>query len=90
MTTIIRILRDFKPILNLDLYGEHMPEERITGSKIDVDLSVGSTYTQVYIVVYVLIIINFQWCVLFVIRKLCNIVSLSCICSVVATGILCV
>ena len=26
MTTMIRILRDFKPILNLDLYGEHMPE----------------------------------------------------------------
>jgi len=30
MTTMI--LRDFKPIL--DLYSEHMPEERITGSKI--------------------------------------------------------
>ena len=38
MKTMIRILRDFKPILNLYLYGEHMPEERITGSKIDLDL----------------------------------------------------
>ena len=44
MTTMIRILRDFKPILNLDLYGEHISEERITGSKIDLDLSAGSTY----------------------------------------------
>jgi len=43
MTTMIRILRDFKPILDLDLYTEHMPEERITGSKIDLDLS-ASTY----------------------------------------------
>ena len=50
MTTIIRILRDFKPILDLDLYSEHMPEERITGSKIDLDLSAGSTYTRVYMV----------------------------------------
>ena len=25
MTTMIQILRDFKPILDLDLYGEHMP-----------------------------------------------------------------
>jgi len=33
----------FKPILDLDLYGEHMPEERITGSQIDLDLSTGST-----------------------------------------------
>ena len=32
MMTMIRILRDFKPILDLDLYGEPMPEERITGS----------------------------------------------------------
>jgi len=30
---------DFKPILDLDLYGEHMSEERITGSKIGLDLS---------------------------------------------------
>jgi len=50
MTTMIRILRDFRPMLNLDLYSEHMPEERITGSKIDLDLSAGSTYTQVYTV----------------------------------------
>jgi len=51
MTRIIRILRDFKPILNLDLYGEHMPEERITGSNIDLDLSAGSVYTQAYTVI---------------------------------------
>ena len=38
MATIIRILRDFKPILDLDLYHEHMPGERFTGSKIDLDL----------------------------------------------------
>jgi len=50
MTTVIQILRDFKPILDLDLYGEHMPEERITGSKIDHDLSARSTYTRVYTV----------------------------------------
>jgi len=31
MTTMIPILRDFKPIVDLDLYSEHMPEERITG-----------------------------------------------------------
>jgi len=31
ITTMIPILRDFKPILDLDLYGEHLPEERITG-----------------------------------------------------------
>jgi len=31
MTTMIPILRDFKTILNLDLYSEHMSEERITG-----------------------------------------------------------
>jgi len=34
ITTMIPILRDFKPILDLDLYGEDMPEERLTGSKI--------------------------------------------------------
>jgi len=38
------ILRDFKPILDLNLYSEHMPEERIKGSKIGLDLSAGSTY----------------------------------------------
>ena len=47
---MILILRDFKPILNLDLYCEHMPEERITCSKIDLDLSARSTYTPVYMV----------------------------------------
>jgi len=47
---MIRILKDFKPILDLDLYGEHIPGERITGSKIDLDLSAGLTYTQVYMV----------------------------------------
>jgi len=47
---MIRILRDFKPVLDLDLYGKHMPEERITWSKIDLDLSAGSTYMQVYTV----------------------------------------
>jgi len=50
MTTMILILRDFKPIIDLDLYSQHMPEERITGSKIGLDLSAGSTYTQVYTV----------------------------------------
>jgi len=50
MTTMISILRDFKPILDLDLYGEHMPEERMTGSKIDLDLSARLTYTWVYMV----------------------------------------
>jgi len=43
MTTMIPILRDFKPILDLDLYGEHMPEEKSTGSKIGLDL-----YTNIY------------------------------------------
>ena len=38
------------PILNLDFYGEHMPEERITGSKIDLDLSAQSIYMRVYTV----------------------------------------
>jgi len=47
---MIQILRDFKPILDLDLYSEHMPEEKITGSKIDLDLSAGLTYTRVYTV----------------------------------------
>ena len=50
MMTMIRILRDFKPILDLDLYDEHKAEERITGSKIYPDLSAGSTYTRVYTV----------------------------------------
>ena len=31
--------------------GEHRPEERITGSKTDLDLSARSTYTRVYTVV---------------------------------------
>jgi len=35
---MIQILRDFKPILDLNLYGEHIPEENNTGSKIDLDL----------------------------------------------------
>jgi len=43
MMTMIQILRDFKPILDLDLYDEHMPEERITKSKTDLDLSARST-----------------------------------------------
>jgi len=30
MMTMIPILRNFKPILDLDLYCEHMLEERIT------------------------------------------------------------
>jgi len=47
---MIQILKDFKPILDLDLYSEHMPEERITGSKIGLDLSARSTYTRVYTV----------------------------------------
>ena len=50
MTNMIPILSDFKSILDLDLYGEHMPQERITGPKIDLDLSAGSTYTRVYTV----------------------------------------
>ena len=29
VTTMIQILRDFKPILDLDSYAEHMPEKRI-------------------------------------------------------------
>jgi len=39
---MIQILRDFKPMLDLDLYGEHMPEEEI-----DLDLSTRSTYMLV-------------------------------------------
>jgi len=45
---MIRVLRDFKPIFDLNLYSEHLPEERITGPKTDPDLSSGSTYTRVY------------------------------------------
>ena len=37
-------------VIDLDLYSEHRPEERITGSKTDFDLSAGSTYTRVYMV----------------------------------------
>ena len=32
-------------VIDPDLYSEHRPEERITGSKTDLDLSAGSTYT---------------------------------------------
>ena len=38
-------------VIDLDLYSEHRPEERITGSKTDLDLSARSTYTRVYMVV---------------------------------------
>jgi hypothetical protein len=38
-------------VIDLDLYSEHRPEERITGSKTDLELSAGSTYTRVYTVV---------------------------------------
>ena len=41
---MIWIWGDFKPILNLDLYGlygEHMPEERNTGSKLTVTYLAG-------------------------------------------------
>ena len=37
-------------LIDLNLYGEHRPEERITGSKTDLDLSAGSTYMRVYMV----------------------------------------
>ena len=49
MTTMIRILSDFK-LIRIELNGEHMPEERSTGSKIDLNFSAGSTYTRVYTV----------------------------------------
>jgi len=49
---MIQILRDFKPILDLNLYGEHTPEEIMTGSKTDLDLSARSTYTRVYTVIW--------------------------------------
>jgi len=43
-------MRSYLPVLDLDLYNEHMPEERITGSKLtQVDLYVsiyGNTYTD--------------------------------------------
>jgi len=45
MMTMIGILRDIKQILNLNLYDEHMHEERIKEAKIDLDLSARSTYT---------------------------------------------
>ena len=36
-------------VIDLDLYGEHRPEERITGSKTDLDLSAGLTiYMSIY------------------------------------------
>ena len=37
-------------VIDLDLYGEHKSEERITESKTDLDLSARSTYTRVYTV----------------------------------------
>ena len=49
----VSFLRDFKPLVDLDLYGEHMPEERITGSKIDLDISVRSTYARVCMVMII-------------------------------------
>ena len=62
MTTTIRILRDFKPILDLDLYGEHMHEERITGSKFSLDLSAESTYMSVYMILVLLDYFNVEKC----------------------------
>jgi len=38
-------------VIDLDLYGEHRSEERITESKTDLDLSARSIYTRVYTVV---------------------------------------
>ena len=40
--------------VDLDLHSEHMPEERITESKTDLNLSVRSTNTRVYMV-------NMKW-----------------------------
>ena len=37
-------------VIDTDLYGEHRPEERITGSKTNLDFSAGCTYTRVYTV----------------------------------------
>ena len=39
-------------VIDLDLYGEHRLEERITESKTDLDLSTRSTYTRVYTSIY--------------------------------------
>jgi len=47
LTTTIQILRDFKPIFELDLYGEHILRKELRGQKLT-DLSAGSTYTRVY------------------------------------------
>jgi len=62
---MILILRDFNHIIDrnffknwqantsevdLNLYGEHMPEERIIGSKTDHNLSVGLTDMRVFTV----------------------------------------
>jgi len=44
---MILILRDFKPLFDLVLYSEHMPDERITWSKIGLN-----TYTPIYTRVY--------------------------------------
>ena len=38
-------------VIDLDLYSEHRSEERIPGSKTDLDLSAGLTYMRVYRVV---------------------------------------
>ena len=38
-------------VIDRDLYGEHRPDTRITGSKTDLDLSGRLTYTRVYMVV---------------------------------------
>ena len=50
-------------VIDLELYGEHRLEERITGSKTDLDLSAGSTYTRVYgyIICYIYGSIHAKW-----------------------------
>ena len=64
MTTVIWILRDFKPITDLNLNGENMPEERITGSKIDLDLS-ASIYSRLQEIFLLfrnmLLLLTFDW-----------------------------
>ena len=46
---------DFKPILDFNLYGEHMPEERITGSKIYLNLSYTRVHEENAVVAYELL-----------------------------------
>ena len=46
---MIRFLRDFKPILDLDLYSDHMPKERITWSKIEGRLINCTVEQQIYL-----------------------------------------